>query len=84
MERRCGDWHDYRRARTRLGDCWLGPRRTFLFTTAGTALFFTALTPVHGLWPVTVLLLIGSAFLAPTGPLLDTIVLEGVVRHGHE
>jgi PPP family 3-phenylpropionic acid transporter len=68
----------------RIGDGRLGPRRTFLLTVCGTALGYAALALVGGFWSIAALLVATSAFLAPTIPLLDVIVLQGVALHGHD
>jgi PPP family 3-phenylpropionic acid transporter len=69
---------------SRLGDGALGPRRTFLLMVCGSALGYAALALTHGFWPIAVAMVAMSAFLAPTVPLLDVIVLQGVALHGHD
>jgi PPP family 3-phenylpropionic acid transporter len=68
----------------RLGDGRLGPRRTFLIRVCGSAIGYAALALTHGFWPIAVAMVAMSAFLAPTVPLLDVIVLQGVALHGHD
>jgi MFS transporter, PPP family, 3-phenylpropionic acid transporter len=68
----------------RIGDGRLGPRRTFLLMVCATALGYGALALAQGFWPIAALLVVTSAFLAPTIPLLDVIVLQGVTLHGHD
>src|SRR6185436_6693350 len=68
----------------RIGDGRLGPRRTFLLMVCGTALGYAALALLENYWSIVALLVITSAFVAPTVPLLDVIVLHGVSLHGHD
>jgi PPP family 3-phenylpropionic acid transporter len=50
----------------------------------GSALGYAALSAAHQMWSLAVVLVAMSAFLAPTVPLLDVIVLQGVALHGHD
>ena len=64
----------------RIGDGPIGPRRTFLLMGCGTAIGYAAFAFVHGFWSIALVMVAMSAFLAPTVPLLDVIVLQG--RYG--
>ena len=68
----------------RIGDGPIGPRRTFLLMVCGTAIGYAAFAFVHGFWSIALVMVAMSAFLAPTVPLLDVIVLQGVTLHGHD
>ena len=68
----------------RIGDGPLGPRRTFLAMVCGSALSYAALYFTHSFLAVACALGLSTAFIAPTTPLLDVIVLEGVAAHGHD
>ncbi|MDQ0473022.1 MFS transporter [Labrys wisconsinensis] len=68
----------------RIGDGRLGPRRTFLMMVCGMAFGYAGLPFMPEFWSLALMLTVASTFLAPTTPLLDTIVLDGVVQHGHD
>lgn len=69
---------------SRVGDGRLGPRRTLLVMACASALGYAGLYFCHGLLAVALVLSLTTACLAPTSPLLDVIVLDGVARHGHD
>lgn len=68
----------------RIGDGSLGPRRTFLIMVCGSAFAYAALPISPDFLTVALALGVATAFLAPTAPLLDVIVLDGVSMHGHD
>src|SRR3954447_18559685 len=68
----------------RIGDGPLGPRRTFLMMACGMALGYAGLPFMHDFWSLALMLTFASTFLAPSAPLLDVIVLDGVATHGHD
>jgi PPP family 3-phenylpropionic acid transporter len=69
---------------TRLGDSRLGARRAFLLIASGATLVYSGLFFAWGFWPIAVVLALMSVFVAPGVPLLDVIVLNGVVTYGYD
>jgi MFS transporter, PPP family, 3-phenylpropionic acid transporter len=67
-----------------LGDGPLGPRRTFLFMACCAAFGYAGLVFAHGFGQIALSLAVAFIFSAAATPLLDTIVLHGVSRHGHK
>jgi PPP family 3-phenylpropionic acid transporter len=67
-----------------IGDGPLGPRRTFLFMICCAAFGYTGLVFAESFTGVAISLAIAFVFSATATPLLDTIVLGGVSRHGHK
>lgn len=68
----------------RIADGMLGARRTFLIMVCGSAIGYAGLSFTYSVWSVAAMMVAMSAFLAPTVPVLDVIVLNGVARHGHD
>ena len=67
---------------SRLGDTWLGPRRTLLIFIAGTVAGYAGLLLGGGFWAVALSLGAMAVLNGPAGPLLDVIILNGVKVHG--